>query len=110
MAGQGDEGGVIVGEEVVEQAFEPRLLGRVGLALVGGPERIGFGEAGLEDVGGVGGVDVGFAAATVARVDADPLAEQLFHFGHEGMLARELQAGKRNVRRGQAAIQGTGVV
>ena len=68
-------------KNVVEQGFEASLLGGVGFAHVGFPEGVGFGEAGLEGVGGVGGVDVGFGGAAVAGVDADGFAEEL---GEEG--------------------------
>lgn len=71
MAGQRDEGVTIVREQVVEQAFEPCFLRRIRLALVGRPERVGFGEIGLEHVARVSAVNVGFAAATVARMDAN---------------------------------------
>lgn len=134
MTGQGDEGAAIVREDVVEKTFEPCFLSRIALALVGRPERVGFGEAGLELVAGIGTVNVGFAAATITRMDADGFAKQLgragkrvniqpaksgivlrrwaylFHHRHKGMTAWELQAGKGHIRRCQAPIQGTGVV
>ena len=77
MTGQGDERQNIVGEDVVEKEFEPRFLRRIGLSHVGRPERVGFGETVLDMVGGVGATDVGFAAATVTRVDADAFAKKL---------------------------------
>lgn len=129
MARQGDVGAaLVVREDVVEKALESRFLGRIALALVGRPERVGLGESGLEQVAGVGAVDVRFAAATVACMDADGFAEKLvhtqishrekmglggaylFHLGDEWTAAWELQAGKGQIRRCQASIQGTGVV
>lgn len=77
MAGQREIGAAVVGEEVVEEACEPGFLRRIGFALVGRPERVGLGKVGLERVGGIGAVDVGFAAATVARMDANAFAEKL---------------------------------
>lgn len=89
MTGQGDERAAIVREEVVEKAFEPCFLSRIGLALVGRPERVGFGEARLELVAGIGTVNVGFAAATITSMDANGLAEQL---GREGKRVNIKQA------------------
>lgn len=77
MTGQGQVRAAIVGEEIVEKAFEPCLLRRIRLALVGRPERIVFGESRLEHVAGVRAVDVGFAAATVACMNANAFAEKL---------------------------------
>lgn len=59
VAGKGDVGAVVVGEDVVEEALEAGFLGGVGFAHVGFPEGVVFGEAGLEGVGGVGGMDIG---------------------------------------------------
>ena len=39
-----------------------------------------------------------------------PRQAYLFHFRNKRMTARELQAGKCIIRRGEAAIKGTGVV
>lgn len=137
MAGERHERATIVREDVVEQPFEPGFLRRIGLAHVGRPERVNFGETGLDHEAGVSAVNVRFAAAAVARMDANCFAEELkqtgepsppsetgarkpcsrekrgaylFHFGNEGVTARELQSGKRHIGRGQTPIQWTGVV
>ena len=47
-------------EDVVEQGLEAGFLGGVGFAQVGFPEGVVLGETGLEGVGRVGVVDVGF--------------------------------------------------
>ncbi len=78
MARKGDIGAVVVAEDVVEEALEAGFLSGVGFAQGGGPEGVVFGEAGLEGVGGVGGVDVGFGGAAIAGVDADGFAEELW--------------------------------
>ena len=77
MAGKGNISAVVVAKDVVEQQLEAGFLGGVGFAHVGFPERVGFWETRLEGVGGIGGVDVGFGRAAVARVDADGFAEEL---------------------------------
>lgn len=78
MASQGDVRAVaIVGEEVVKKAFEPSCLRRISLAHVGRPERVVFGKIRFEQVAGVGAVDVGFAAAPVACVNANAFSKEL---------------------------------
>lgn len=77
MTGQGEVRATIVREEIVEKAFEPCLLRRISLALVGRPERVVFRETRFEHVAGVSAVNVGFAAATVACMNANAFAEQL---------------------------------
>lgn len=77
MAGEGDVGAVVVGEDVVEELGEAGLLRGAGFAEVGFPEGVELGEVGLEGVCWEGFVDEGFAAAAVAGVDSDGFAEEL---------------------------------
>ena len=60
MARKRNVGAVVVAEDVVKQGLETGFLGRVGFADIGFPEGIILWETGLEGVGGVGGVDIGF--------------------------------------------------
>ena len=60
MARKRDIGAIIVAEDVVEQGLKAGFLRGVGFAHVGFPEGVVLGETGLEGVGRVGVVDVGF--------------------------------------------------
>lgn len=80
MAGEGNVGTVVVGEDVVEEFGEAELLRRTGFAEVRAPEGVGFGEMRFESVSGEGGVDEGFAAAAVTGVNSDGFAEELAMF------------------------------
>ncbi len=59
VARKGDVGAVVVAEDVVEEELEAGFLSGVGFAQVGLPKGVVLWEAGLEGVGGVGGMDVG---------------------------------------------------
>lgn len=77
VAGEGDEGVLVMGEYVVQEDFEACFLRRVGFAHVGGPEGVELGKSGLKGVCWEGLVDVGFAAASIAGVDSYSFAEEL---------------------------------
>ena len=77
VTGEGDVSAVIMSKDIVKETLESGILGRIGFAHIRRPKRIVFGEIGLDDIGGVGGVDVGFATTTVTCVDADCFTKKL---------------------------------
>lgn len=110
VAGDAEPGGVVVGENVVEDLFAAHGLSGRGLGVGAVPELVELGEAVLDGVGREQGGNVRAAAAPVARVDADPLAEQLLDRRYKGVLGRQVQAAKGQVRRGCAPVHGARVV
>lgn len=48
-------------------------------------------------------MDVGLAAAAIAGMAADSLAEKFLHFGNERVERRQVEAEEGQVRRGQTA-------
>ncbi len=77
VAGEGNIGVLVVGEDIIEEALQTSFLRRIGFPHVWLPQRVGLCEIRLKGEGREGGVDVGFAAAAVAGVDAYSLAEKL---------------------------------
>lgn len=110
VARDGNVGVVVLGEDVVESALRADVLIDRGFCAEGLPESVGFGEIGLEEVGGESGVDVGFGATAVARVAADAFTEEFFDGGNEWVGAGKVEASEGDVGGGEAAGQGAGVV
>lgn len=77
VTSEGKESALVMGEDVVQQGFQTRFLRRVAFAQVGIPEGICFAEVAFKGVVWEGAVNVGFAAATVAGMDADSFTEEL---------------------------------
>ena len=93
----GEPGVGVVREEVVQNTFGAGILSGGSLGYDPGPERVVFGEVGLEGEGREEGFDECFVAAAVAGVGGDSFAEELFDRGIEGVLFGEGEVGEGQV-------------
>lgn len=73
------------------------------LAVQSLPQRIAIGKFVFKCVPWESSVDVGLAAAVIAGMTADTLAEKFLHFGNERVECRQVEAEEGQVRRGQTA-------
>jgi hypothetical protein len=90
----GQPGVGVVCKEVVQDAFRAGVLSGRRLGKDPGPERVVFGELGLEGEGWEEGFDGSFVAAAVAGVGGDSFAEELFDGGVEGVLFGKGEVGE----------------
>lgn len=101
---------LVVSEDVIQQLLQPDILRFVTFADVRTPELVVFAEIGFDGVSGEGGLDVCFAAATVAGVDAVGFAEEFFYDWDEGLGGWEGKVGEGDAGCGEATVERTGVV
>src|SRR3954468_14816371 len=103
MARDGDISAAIAQENIVEHLLRANVLVCVRFAVQSLPERIILGKPVLERAGWESSMDVGLAAAAIAGMAADRLAEKFLHFGNERVERRQVKAEEGQVRRGQTA-------
>ena len=103
MTRYGDIGAAIAQENIVEHLLQGNILVCIRLAVQSLLQRIAIGKSVLERVRWESSVDVGLAAAAIAGMTADTLAEKFFHFGNERVERRQVGAEAGQVRRGQTA-------
>ena len=90
MARDGNIRRPVLAENLIENNLGADRLVDVRFAVQGLPEGVILREPGFDLVRGERVVDVGLAAAAVAGVPADALAEEFFHCGDEGVAVREV--------------------
>ena len=118
-------------KDIVQQYFQSSIERGVGFSQIYGPELVVLGEAGLDVVAGIGGVDVGARAAPIAGVQAVGFAEKLreglmpaqtytedraegngyfFDSWDKGSIRRQRQISESKLRSSKTAVQRTDVV
>ena len=102
-------GAAIRREDVVQDLLGADVLVDIGFAVESHPQLVILREPGLDPVTGEKTFDIRLAAAPIARVSTDALAEVFFYLRYEGISSRQIEAVERVIGRLETSRQRTGV-
>lgn len=110
MAGDGNIGATICGEDLVEYLLRSDILIDARLSVECLPQLVVLREARLNSIARKRVMDVGFTTPVVACMAANTFTEQLFYFRDEGILGLQIETGKGEIRGLETPCQRTGIV